>query len=140
MTDTTTPEYIPLPEIMIFPKRLLSAVTTEKILNKIQCLNHVRQINLHGENLPVTVNYGPGKGYRVDHPQRKVIDVKGDKMELNVQVGRIFVEVDDIDNVEEVINEIERICNEILPFGYHLEVGRYSKFRPTLSDYLRGLR
>jgi len=140
MTDTRTPEYVPLPEIMIFPKRLLSASTTEKLLNRIHDLDHVRQINLHGENLPVTVNYGPGKGHSVDHPQRKVIDVKGDKMELKVQVGRIFVEVDDIDNVEEVSKEIEKICDEILPFGYFLEVGRYSKFRPTVSDYLRGLR
>jgi methyl-coenzyme M reductase subunit D len=140
MTDATTPEYVPLPEIMIFPKRLLSAETTEKLLNRIHGLDHVRQINLHGENLPVTVNYGPGKGHKVDHPQRKLIEVKGEKMELKVQVGRVFVEVEDIDFVEEVSDEIERICDEILPFGYYLKVGRYSKFRPTVSDYIRGMR
>lgn len=139
MSDIST-EAVPLPEIMIFPKRLLNAETTERLLNRIHGLKHVRQINLHGENLPVTVNYGPGKGHKVDHPQRRVIEVSGEKMELRIQVGRIFVEVDDIDNVQEVSDEIERICEEILPFDFYLEVGRYSKFRPTVTDYLRGLR
>ncbi|HUV24246.1 MAG TPA: methyl-coenzyme M reductase operon protein D [Methanomassiliicoccales archaeon] len=139
MSDIST-EPVPLPEIMIFPKRLLNADTTEKLLNRIHGLKHVRQINLHGESLPVVVNYGPGKGHKVDHPQRRVIEVKGEKMELRVQVGRIFVEVDDIDYVQEVSEEIERICEETLPFDFYLEVGRYSKFKPSLTDYLRGLR
>ncbi|MFP4545352.1 MAG: methyl-coenzyme M reductase operon protein D [Methanomassiliicoccales archaeon] len=140
MSDTPTSEHVPLPEIMIFPERLLSANTTEKLVNQIKEIEHVRQINLHGENLPAIVNYGPGTGTPVHHPERKEIDVKGEKMELKVQVGRIFVEVDDIDNVQEVSDRIEEVCEELLPFDFYLEVGRYSKFKPTVTDYLRGSR
>lgn len=139
MTDIS-PEAVPLPEIMIFPKRLLSAKTTERLLNRLYGLKHVRQINLHGENLPAVVNYGPGKGTPVNHPERTTIEVKGDPVELRIQVGRILVEVDDIDHVQEVLEEIEKICEEELPFGFYLEVGRYSKFKPTVTDYLKGLR
>jgi methyl-coenzyme M reductase subunit D len=55
-----------------------------------------------------------------------------------VQVGRVFVEVDDIDNVQYVTEKLEEICEEVLPFGFTMEIGRYSKFKPTVSDYAKG--
>lgn len=33
------------------------------------------------------------------------------------------------------VEEIDRICKEVIPFGFTMDVGRYSKYRPTLSDY-----
>lgn len=134
------PEPVPLPEVMIFPFRLLSAETTEKLLNKLHSINHVRQINVQGESLPEKVSMGPGAGLPVEHSERKVIEVAGKKIELKVQVGRIFVEIDDIDHVEAALRDIENVCKEILPFGFDLEVGRYSKYKPTVSDYMKGAR
>jgi methyl-coenzyme M reductase subunit D len=29
------------------------------------------------------------------------------------------------------------ICEDLLPFGFDLEVGRYSKFKPTVTDYAK---
>jgi methyl-coenzyme M reductase subunit D len=81
---------------------------------------------------------GPGTGMNVDHPERKMINVKGKETELWVQVGRIFVEVDDIDNVQYVTEKVEAICEGLLPFGFTLEIGRYSKFKPTVTDYAKG--
>lgn len=140
MTKNTTPQPVPLPEVMILPARLLSASTTEKLLNKVRSVRHVRQITVSGESLPSEVNYGPGKGLPVEHPERREIVYGGQKMELKVQVGRVFVEIDDVDNVPKATKDIEKVCEELLPFGFSLEVGRYSKFRPTVTDYKKRMR
>lgn len=138
MRGAPSPEAVPLPEIQIMPNRLLGAETTEKVLNKIYKVKHVRQVTCQGENLPRKVTSGAGAGLDVNHPERKKINVNGKETELWVQVGRIFVEVDDLDNVQKVLKEVEKICKEMFPYGFTLEIGRYSKFKPTVSDYAKG--
>lgn len=140
MTSTNETEPVPLPEILIFPNRLLSAETTEKLLNRVYEVAHVRQINVSGEGLPAVATIGPAKGMPVNHPERKTINVKGEDVELRLLVGRIFVEIDDIDHLQKALEDIEAICKEILPFGFKMEVGRYSKYRPTVTDYKKGKR
>jgi methyl-coenzyme M reductase subunit D len=135
MTSTDAPEAVPLPEILIFPNRLLKAETTEKLLNRIYDVPHVRQVNIAGEGLPAVLGSGPNKGLPNEHPERRVITVKGKEVELRLMVGRIFVEIEDIDYVQQALEEIDAICTELLPFGFNLEVGRYSKYRPTVTDY-----
>jgi methyl-coenzyme M reductase subunit D len=135
MMSNETPEAVPLPEILIFPNRLLSAETTEKLLNKVYEVPHVRQVNISGEGIPAVLGSGPGKGLPNVHPERKTITVKGKEVELRLLVGRVFVEIDDIDNVQQALEKIEEICKDVLPFGFNLEVGRYSKYRPTVTDY-----
>jgi methyl-coenzyme M reductase subunit D len=135
MKGASTPEAVPLPEIMVMPSRLLSADTTEKLINSLYKVKHVRQITCQGESLPEKITIGPAAGLPVNHPERKKIMVKGKETELRILVGRIFVEIDDIDNVKEALKQIEAICEEMLPMGFDLEVGRYSKFKPTVTDY-----
>jgi len=137
MKGASSPEAILLPEIMIMPTRFLSADTTEKILNKIYKVKHVRQVNCQGESLPEKVTQGPAAGIPVDHSQRKKINVKGKETELRILVGRIFVEIDDMDYVQQALSDIEKICEETLPLGFDLEVGRYSKTKPTTTDYAK---
>jgi methyl-coenzyme M reductase subunit D len=132
-------EEVPLPEIKIFPERLLLADTTEVLLNKLYAVKNVRQINVQGEGLPAVMKAGPGTGGPVNHPERKVIKVKGEDLELTVLVGNIFVEIRDIDFVPQALKDIEEVCKEVLPFSFTLEVGRYSKFKRTVSDYQKGL-
>lgn len=131
----TLPEQVPLPEILIFPARLLKAETTEKLLNSVYEVPHVRHVTVSGESLPSTLTSGPGKGLDNEHPERRKIKVKGSEIELRLLVGRVFVEVEDVDFVDEVMAKVEEICKELLPFGFSLEVGRYSKFKPTVTDY-----
>lgn len=137
MKGTSTPEAVPLPEIGILPSRLLSAATTEKLINRIYEVKHVRQVTCQGEGLPEKITLGPAAGLPVNHPERRKIKIKGQDTELRVLVGRVFVEIDDIDNVKEALEAIEVICEELLPFGFDLEVGRYSKFKPTVTDYAK---
>ncbi len=140
MKSTKEPEPVPLPEILVLPSRLLSASTTEKLLNKIYQVPHVRQVNISGEGLPAKVSMGPAEGNTIDHEQRRIIKVNGKETQLTVQVGRIHVEIDDIDNLQTALEQIETICKEVLTFGFDLEVGRYSKYRPTVTDYIKGKR
>lgn len=137
MKGASTPEVVPLPEIMVMPSRLLSAETSEKLINRIYEVKHVRQVTCQGEGLPEKITQGPAAGLPVNHPERKKIKVKGKETELRILVGRVFVEIDDIDNVKEALTSIEAICEELLPFGFDLEVGRYSKFKPTVTDYAK---
>ncbi|HSV41983.1 MAG TPA: methyl-coenzyme M reductase operon protein D, partial [Methanomassiliicoccales archaeon] len=96
---------------------------------------HVRHVTVSGESLPEKLGSGAGKGLPNEHPERKKIKVKGADVELKLLVGRVFVEIEDIEYVDGALAEIEGICNELLPFGFSLEVGRYSKFKPTVTDY-----
>ncbi|TFG56172.1 MAG: methyl-coenzyme M reductase operon protein D [Methanomassiliicoccus sp.] len=134
-----TSEEVPLPEIQIFPERLLLADTTEVLLNRLHEVKNVRKITVQGEDLPAVMKLGPGTGGPVNHPERRIITVVGEEVELRVQVGRIFVEISDIDFVTQALKDIEEVCKDLLPFGFNLEVGRYSKFKPTVTDYKKGL-
>jgi len=138
--DAVKADAVPLPEVLIFPERLLSANTAEKLLNRIYEIDHIRQVNVSGENLPAIAMNGPSRGQPIDHPERRTIVVNGEEIELRLLVGRIFVEIDDIDHLQKALEDIEKACKEVLPFGFNLEVGRYSKYRPTVIDYKKGKR
>ena len=134
-----TVEYagIPLPEIEIFSHVLLSADTTEKVLNALDPIDHIRQINMTGESMPKLLNSGPGKGLANNHTERKVIKVGGRDVELRYLVGAFYIELD-VENEEmldEAAEKIRAICEATLPRGFNLSVGRYSKYRKTLRDY-----
>ena len=79
---------VPLPEVVIFTNRLLSADTTEKVLNAlIAKVGHIRQMNVKGEYIPVKVKSGPHAGIPVNHPERKVIKFGNSEIELTSMVG-----------------------------------------------------
>ena len=136
-TMKTTYAGTPLPEVKIFTNRLLSADTTEKVLNALIKVKHIRQINICGESLPLTVKSGPHTGIPVDHPERKVIKFGENEIELTKLVGGFFVELKGESDVEVAVEQIRKVCDKLISVGYSLEVGRYSKYRPTLTDTLR---
>ncbi len=128
---------VALPEVRITSERMLSAETTEKILNALSVVDSIRQITVTGESLPATVNSGPNKGLANNHTERKTIMFKGQEIVLKYLVGDIFIELlsEDEEMLKESVDEIGGICEKVLPFGFSIEVGRYSKYRPTLRDY-----
>lgn len=128
---------VPLPEVQIITNRLLSAETTERVLNALESIPNIRQINMTGESLPKTINSGPGKGLPNNHSERRVIHVGGREVELRYLVGGFYLEME-VENEEELderLKEIEKVCNATIEHGYTLTVGRYSKYKPTLHDY-----
>jgi len=136
-TMKTTYAGAPLPEVKIFTDRLLSAESTEKVLNALIKVKHVRQINICGESLPLTVKSGPHTGIPVNHPERKVIKFGDNEVELTKLVGGFYVELNEGSDVDATVEEIRKVCDRTIKTGYSLEVGRYSKYRPTLTDTLR---
>ena len=127
----------PLPEVQIVTNRLLSAETTEKLLNALDVIPGIRQINMTGESLPKTINSGPAKGIANNHSERRVIVVGGREVELRYLVGAFYIELEvvDEDELEVRLDQIKAACNEHIEHGYSMQVGRYSKYRPTLHDY-----
>ena len=139
MSSEPTVEYagIPLPEVEIFSNVLLSADTTEKVLNALEPIENIRQINMTGESLPKTLNSGPGKGLPNNHTERKVVKVKGRDVELKYLVGAFYIELD-VENekmLDEAVVKIRSACEATMPRGFNLTVGRYSKYKKTLRDY-----
>ena len=136
-TARTTYAGTPLPEVKIFTDRLLSADSTEKVLNALIKVKHIRQINICGETLPLTVKSGPHTGIPVNHPERKMIKFGESEIELTKQVGGFYVELNGDCDVDAAVEAIRKVCDKTIKIGYTLEVGRYSKYRPTLTDTLR---
>jgi len=128
---------VPLPEVQIITNRLLSAETTEAVLNKLDVIKGVRQINMTGESIPKTINSGPAKGLPNNHTERRVINVNGRELELRYLVGAFYIELEVADEAEldDKLEEIKAACDSCIEFGYVLNVGRYSKYKPTLHDY-----
>lgn len=139
VSENPTVDYagVPLPEVQIITNRLLSAETTEKLLNDLDVIPDIRQINMTGESLPKTINSGPGKGLANDHTERRIINVRGREVELRYLVGAFYIEleVDDDEMLEMRLDQIKAACNKHIEHGYNLQVGRYSKYKPTLHDY-----
>jgi len=129
---------VPLPEVRISTQRLLLAETTEKVLNAIVTVKDIRQINLKGESLPATINSGPNRGIVNNHSERRMIKYGDKEIELKHLVGDFYIELA-VENEEQLkarVDELDAAVKPILKdIGYGIDVGRYSKYRPTLHDY-----
>ncbi|MBQ2485998.1 MAG: methyl-coenzyme M reductase operon protein D, partial [Candidatus Methanomethylophilus sp.] len=91
-----------------------------------------------GENLPRMINSGPAKGNANNHTERRLINVNGHEVELHCLVGAFYIElaVENEEQLEARVKEIDAAVKPILKdIGYGIDVGRYSKYRPTLHDY-----
>ena len=139
-TESSQANYagVPLPEVRISTQRLLMAETTEKVLNAIVAVKDIRQINLKGESLPATINSGPNRGIANNHSERRMIKYGDKEIELKHLVGDFYIElaVENEEQLEERVKELDKAVKPILKdIGYSIDVGRYSKYRPTLHDY-----
>jgi methyl-coenzyme M reductase subunit D len=123
-------------DVRIFPHRRLKPETTEKILNELLDLDGVLRFLINGESLPKIVGYGPARGTSVNHPDRKIITVKGKEVELLVSVGDIIVTVKH-ENLEEFVEKTKTILEEVLNFGFDVRVGIFTRTQTTVSDNLK---
>lgn len=110
-------------DIEIFPHRILSANTTEKLLNDLEEVEGIKKIVIQGQRLPSEdIN-----------PERKVITVKGEKIDLQVQTGRVLMEIED----EEVIDDIRDVCDDHLHFGFNIHIGTFIRKQKTVTDQIK---
>ncbi|MBZ9570837.1 methyl-coenzyme M reductase operon protein D [Methanobrevibacter sp. TMH8] len=111
-------------DIEIFPNRYLSADTTEKLLKDLDEIEGIIKMVLHGQRLPPA---------EMGHPDRKVISIKGQKIDLQVKTGRILMEIKE----ESIIDEIRNVCENHLQFGFNINNGTYIRKQKTVSDNLK---
>lgn len=110
-------------DIEIFPHRLLSPDTTEVLLNDLDEIQGVKRIVLQGERLPP----------HEINPDRKSITVSGDEIDLQIKTGRILMEIQD----EEIIDNIKNVCEDHLPFGFNIHIGTFIRKQKTVTDNLK---
>lgn len=108
----------PKEEVEIFPFRILGAKTTEKLLGRISEIEEVEGVIIQGP--------------RVKSDAKEKIVVKGEEMELSVAVSRLILRSK---NAEKLVEKLEAVCKELLPFGYSIRIGKFTKDYPTLHDY-----
>lgn len=126
-------EVIVMIEVEVFPHRYLKAETTEKFLNEIYSLDTVERVIIHGQSLPKIVYYGPARGTPVNHSERKIINVHGVPVELTVMAGRFWITLKD----DSEIDRIEEICKTLFPFGYNIRIGKFTRDKVTVTDYIK---
>ncbi|MCQ8891931.1 MAG: hypothetical protein NQU41_00950 [Candidatus Methanosuratincola sp.] len=54
--------------------------------------------------------------------------------------GRFIIVVKSGFTPEDVIAKLKPVCDQSMPYGYDVRVGQFTKPRPTVKDYLRGLK
>ena len=119
-------------QVEIFPDRLLNVETAQALLNELNKISGITRMVVHGPRLPKDnpENLLAGK-YNIREPQFLVI--MGEKIELTVQVGRIYVEMEN-PGIKEKIKEA---CRKTLPFPFEINEGIYIRRQKTISDYVR---
>ncbi|MEL7671665.1 methyl-coenzyme M reductase operon protein D [Methanobacterium sp.] len=111
-------------DIEIFPHRYLSADTTENLLKDLDEIEGVKRIVLQGQRLP------PAES---GHPDRRIITLKGQEIDLQVKTGRVLMEIES----EAVMDEVRKACENHLSFGFNIHVGTYIRKQKTVTDKLK---
>lgn len=120
-------------QIEIFPSRILSPETAQKLMTEIYKVDGVIRVMVQGNRLPDKVSAGPGTGEKVEHPLRKPIQIGDQVIELKICVGRIRVELSNAEAKE----QIREVCEKLLPFPFEFREGHFLRKKPTVTDYAK---
>jgi methyl-coenzyme M reductase subunit D len=120
-------------QIEIFPSRILSPETAQKLMAEIYNVDGVIRAIVQGNRLPDRVSAGPGTGEKVEHPLRKPIQIGDQVIELKICVGRIRVELSNAEAKE----KIREICEKLFPFPFEFREGHFLRKKPTVTDYAK---
>jgi methyl-coenzyme M reductase operon protein D len=122
------------PQIRIVPERFLTPDTTEALLTEILSTRGIRRIVLNGPRVPEIVPYGPARGTPNVIAQRREIEVMGEIIKLQVQVGTILIELEDASSIP----EIRKACETVLTnFPFSIQEGRFMRSSMTMTDYAK---
>ncbi len=120
-------------QIEIFPSRILSPETAQKLMAEIYKVDGIIRVMVQGNRLPDKVGYGPGTGEKVEHPLRKPIQIGDQVIELKISVGRIRIELSNAEAKEKV----REVCEKMLPFPFEFREGHFLRKKPTVTDYAK---
>lgn len=117
-------------DIEIFPHRILGSDTTELLLNELESIDEVQRTVIHGPRFPKGEATLPDK-----YKERRVININGEDVVLQVKTARIFIEL----TMESTIKEIEEVCKKHIPFGFDINQDRanYIRKHKTVTDRIK---
>lgn len=118
MEDVKSIGFFPEAEILIFPNRLLAEHHVEEFLEKIKSVEGISKIMLTGPRIY----------------ENSSIKIGTKTIPLKVQVGKVIIQIESVD----LIKDIREVCDNCFKFGYRIGVGRYTKWRETTMDSVRG--
>ncbi|MEM2865708.1 MAG: methyl-coenzyme M reductase operon protein D [Candidatus Hadarchaeales archaeon] len=101
------------PEVEVFPYRLPSDETVSKFLNLLRGIKGVSRVMMHGPSIYY----------------RRFIEVGGKKIVLRIQVGKFWVEMETLEELE----TLKEVCRQVFPYGFELKVGRFTREKEPLS-------
>ncbi len=99
-----------LPEIEVMPRRLMSAKRGEPLLSALNGDDRIVEVLTHGPK------YHDGKHV----------------------IGRFIIRLIPDSAPGEVIEALKPIFESAMPHGYDVRIGRFTKPKPTVKDYLSG--
>ena len=100
------------------------------MLNDLEALEDVRRTVIQGPRFPKGEATLPPK-YR----ERRVININGEDVVLQVKTARIFLEI----TLESTIKEIEEICKKHIPYGFDInqDKSNYIRKQKTVTDRIK---
>ncbi len=133
MSDMTPPvtRKNRLLQIEVFPERLLNFETARGLLSELNKVSGITRMIVHGPRMPRNDPDDLLKGKF--ESEKKYLDIMGEKVELTVQVGRVWIEVEDPD----VVRKVREACEKALPMPFEINEGAYIRTRKTITDYVR---
>lgn len=120
-------------QIEIFPSRILSPETAQKLMAELYQVDGIIRVMVQGNRLPERVSEGPGTGEKVEHPLRKPIQIGDQVIELKISVGRIRLELSNT----EAKGKVREVCEKLLPFSFEFREGHFFRRKPTVTDYAK---
>jgi methyl-coenzyme M reductase subunit D len=119
-------------QIEVFPQRLLNIGTAQKLLNELNTIGGIMRMVVYGPGLPRDDPDDLLEG-KFGATEKKYLNIMGEMVELSVQAGRIWIEIEDTGAIE----KIREACEKTLPFPFELNEGLYLRRKKTVSDYAR---
>jgi methyl-coenzyme M reductase subunit D len=118
-------------QLEIFPARLLTVETAQKLLNELNKISGITRMVVFGPGLPKDDPNDLLKGKY--EAKKKYLNILGEEVELSVQVGRVWVEVEDVS----VKDKIREACEKTLTVPFDINEGLYLRTKKTITDYVR---
>jgi len=120
-------------QVEIFPFRILTPETAQRLLSEIYKNGGIIRIMIQGPNLPRFVTYGPAKGMPIDANKPGLLEIGDQALELKVKVGRVRLELEN----EKYLDGVRAACERALPFTFQIKKGKFFHDRMTVSDYAK---
>ncbi len=119
-------------QIELFPQRVLNIETAQRLLNELNEIDGITRMVVFGPRLPRD-NPDDLLDGKFNVAEKKYLNIKGEMVELTVQIGRLWIEVTDMAAIE----KIKEAGEKTLPFPFEMYEGVYIRTQKTITDYAR---